>query len=93
MKQLIEVDICGGTVTLIAELAMVNQKGLRAKVAFLTGADYNLSTSVSTHISLMVVVLLILVGNMANRVASRGFWCHLMSSSSYRSNPWDMYVC
>ena len=34
MKQLIEVDISGGTVTLIAELAVVSEKNLRASVVF-----------------------------------------------------------
>ena len=76
MKQLIEVDLGGGALTLIAELAVVSEKKPTGLSSFLTGDDCNLNTSVSTYISLMVVALLILAGNTARRVASRGFWCH-----------------
>ena len=34
VKQLIKVDIGGGTVTLIAESAVISEKGLRARIAF-----------------------------------------------------------
>ena len=95
MKQLIEVDLDGGTLTLITELVVVSEKKPMDLSSFLTGDDCSLSTSVSTYISLMVMALLISAGNTARRVASRGFWCHLLSSTSYiiMSTPWDMSVC
>ena len=42
MKQLIEVDIGGRTVTLIAEVAVVSEKAYRLQW-LLTGGDCNLS--------------------------------------------------
>ena len=79
VKQLIEVDIVGGTVVLIAELAVVSEKAYGLQ-QLLTGGDCNLSAqSVDTHISLVVVVLLILAENTPRRAALIGFGHHLIS--------------
>ena len=80
VKQLIEVDIGGGTVMLIAELAVLSEKAYGLQ-QLLTGGDGNLSAqSVDTHISLVVVVLLILAENTARRAALIGFRHHVISS-------------
>ena len=76
VKQLIEVDIGGGTVKLIAELAVVSEKAYKLQ-QLLTGGDCNLSVqSVDTHISLVVVALIILAENTARRAALIGFQLH-----------------
>ena len=76
VKQLIEVDIGGRTVTLIAELGVVSEKAYRLQ-QLLTGGDGYLSAqSVDTHISLVVVALIILAKNTARRAALIGFQLH-----------------
>ena len=65
MKQLIKVDIGGGTVTLIAELAVISEKKPKGQDSFLIGHNCKLSTSVGTYISTVVVALLIIAGSTA----------------------------
>ena len=61
-SQLNEVDNGGRTVMLIAELPLVRENPT-GYISFLTGDDYNLSTSVGTYISSVVEELLILAEN------------------------------
>ena len=65
VKQLIKVDIGGGTVMLIAESAVISEKRPKGQDSFLIGHNCKLSTSVGAYISSVVVALLILAGNTA----------------------------
>ena len=65
MKQLIKVDIGGGTVTLIAESAVISEKKPKGQDSFLISHNCKLSTSVGAYISSVLVALLIIAGNTA----------------------------
>ena len=65
VKQLIKVDIGGGTVTLIAESTVISEKRPKGQGSFLISHNCKISTSFGAHIRSVVMALLILAGNTA----------------------------